>query len=240
MDESLAEAHATMAMIQAQYDWNWSAAEQEFKRAIELNPNEAVAHSWYSNYLTETGRFAEARIEAKRAWELDPLTPYIQVGTFSLFYWERKYDKAIEQGRRVVENNPGFLFAHLNLAAALEQSGAYEEAIRECQLGIALGDTTSCLPQLGHAYAMAGRLAEARGVLRELQNLSKRQRVTGCAFALMYVGLGENEQALTWLEKACDQREEGLTYLKVDPKLDSLRSHPRFQELMRRLGFSSM
>ncbi len=239
-DETLAEAHAALAHVKTSYDWDWTGAEREFKRAIELNPNYATAHSWYSGYLDATGRLDEAAAEAKRAQEADPLSPIIGSLAGRSFYLARRYDRAIEQLRRTLEMDPNFSRAHWYLAMAYEQVGRHEEAIAESQKAVSLsGGDPAVLGQLGHGYAVSGKRAEAQKALAELKDLSRRRYVAPFNIAIIYVGLGDKAQALEWLEKAYGDRSFQLTWIKVWPQFDSLRGEPRFQDLLRRMGLGS-
>jgi tetratricopeptide (TPR) repeat protein len=174
LDDTLAEAHATLAFVKTSYDWDWPSAEREFKRAIELNPNYATAHQWYSNLLDGTGRVDEAIAEAKRAQEADPVSPIISTATGQALYFARRHDQAIEPLRKALEMDPSFWLAHRLLAMVYEQSGRYEEAIAEGQKALSLTEgAPSGLAVLGHAYAAAGRRADAQKVVTELKDLSK-------------------------------------------------------------------
>jgi TolB-like protein len=238
MDETLAEAHASLGMARSEYDWDWVGAEKEWKRAIELNPGYATAHQWYAQYLTSMGRHNEAIAEAKRAQELDPLSLIINAIGGSVFACARRYDEAIAQCRRTLELNAGFYMAHLYLGFAYEQEKLYAEAISEYQKAIALeqGNPTVAA-YLARGYAAAGKRTEALKTFSQLRDLSKRRYVSSYTMALTYAALGDNDQAFACLEKAYEDRSGALLYVKVDPRVDSLRSDPRFQDLLRRMNF---
>jgi TolB-like protein/Flp pilus assembly protein TadD len=236
-DETLAEAHAALAYVKNTYDWDWPGAEREFKRAIKLNPNYATAHFWYAIHLQAMGRLDEAIAEAKLAQEADPVSPIIGLLAGRTLYVARRYDQAIEQLHKTLEMDPHFPRAHWWLAKAYEQVGRHEEAVAESQKAVSLsaGEPTY-FGQLGHAYAVSGKKAEAQKVVAELKDLSKRRYVAPFDIALVYMGLGDKSRALEWLEKAYEDHSDWLAWIKVWPQFDSLRSEPRFQDLLRRLG----
>jgi Flp pilus assembly protein TadD len=237
VDETLAEPHAALGHLKIHHDWDWSGAERELKRAIELNPNYATAHSWYSVYLEATGRLNEAIAESKRAEDADPLSLPVSVVAARTFYYARRYDQAVEQFRKTLDMDPTFARAHWWLGMAYEQVGRREEAIAECRKALSLsGNEPAVLGALGHAYAASGKRAEAQRVLAELKKLSERRYAVAFEIALVYTGLGDKPQALQWLEKACEDRSSWLAWIKVDPQFDSLRGEPRFQDLVRRMG----
>ena len=236
IDNQLAEAHTSLARVRADYDWDWPAAEQEFKRALELNPNYATAHHWYALHLMAMGQFEEAAAEIKRAQQIDPLSLSISASTGLPFYWSRRYDEAIEQFRRTLELDLSFALAHVLLGQAYAQKGMFDEAIAELSRARELDDTTRARAILGYTLAVAGRRDEAARILNELQDLASQKYVSPYFRVLIHTALGEQDQAFEWLEKACEERSEWLVWLKVDPKLDSLRSDPRFASLVQRVG----
>jgi serine/threonine protein kinase/tetratricopeptide (TPR) repeat protein len=229
IDDNLAEAHASLAFTKSNYDWDWSAAEREFKRAIELNPGSATAHHFYGLALAYMGgRFEEAIDESKRALDLDPLSLIINADLGHVFYEARKYDQAIEQERKTLEMDPNFSPARHWLGLAYLQKSMYKEGIAEFEMEFS---------SLGYAYAVAGRRTEAQQVLDKLNQLSKQKYVPAVSMARIYVGLGEKDQAFEWLEKAYqDGSIGGGTGIAVDPIFDPLRSDPRFADLLRRMN----
>jgi serine/threonine protein kinase/tetratricopeptide (TPR) repeat protein len=241
LDNTVVEAHTTLARVLYAYDWDWSGAEKEFKRAIELNPRYAPAHQWYGAYLSATGRFREASAEEKRAQELEPLSLIMNFEVALGLYQARNYDQAIDQFQKTLELDPNFPPPHTYLPAAYEQKGMFEEAIAGFQRGIPVtegADNTLTMAGLAHAYAVSGRKTEARRLLAELQRLSEQSYVPAHDVALVYTGLGERDKAFGWLDKASEEHSFNLIYLKTEPRFDPLRSDPRFAELLRRVGLS--
>ncbi len=237
IDDTLAEAHTVMGAVRTLYDWNWAEAERELKRAQSLNPNYADAHQLYGGYvLAATGRLDEAKAEMKRAQELNPLSLIITADVGSAFYYARQYDEAIEQYKKAIDLDPRFFIAYKQLGAAYEQKKMYPQAIAEHQKGLAFVRHPQLIASLGHVYAVAGQRAEAQQLLDELREISKQSYINPYWIALIYVGLGEKEQAFAWLEKAYHERFFFLIWLKVEPRLDPLREDPRFQDLLRRVG----
>lgn len=237
IDETLAEAHAVLGLIQYTYEWDWAGAEREFKRAIELNPNSPTNHQWYNIWLSSQGRLDEAMKEIKRAQELDPLSLIINVNVGDVLRLMRQYDKAIEQYRMTLELDPNFPIAHIWLGSIYEQKGMYDEAITEFQKVRALvGNSPFGLSSLGHTYALVGRRSDALKVIDELQELSKHGYSVAFDIALVYTGLGEKEKAFEWLDRAYEEHSFELRGLKVHPEWDNLRSDPRFTALLKKIG----
>jgi len=239
LDETLAEAHTSLARVLAVYEWDWTGAEKEFKRALDLNPRNAIAHVWYGGYFEAMGRHSESIAERKRAQELDPLSLVINSELGLAFYFARDYDHAIEQFQKTLELEPNFSLVNEFLPAAYEQKGMHEQAIAGFQKGMTLREGTELsflMSGLGHVYGVSGKKAEARAVLDELKQMSQKEYVPADSIAHVYVGLGETDQAFAWLERAYGERSFGMAWLKVEPSWDSLRSDPRFTDLMRRVG----
>jgi TolB-like protein/tetratricopeptide (TPR) repeat protein/class 3 adenylate cyclase len=232
-DDTLAEAHTSLAKALCNYDLDFSQATREFQRAIELNPNYATAHHWYhDSLLVSLARYDDAIAEEKRALELDPLSLIINADLGRTYYFARRYDEAIEQLRKTLEMDPGFYYTHWNLGRALEAKGALEAAIGEYQKARALNDDPQVLGLLAHAYAFSGNKTEALKILDQLKELSKQRYVSAYSFALVYLGLGDKEKALHWLEQSYQDRAGyDLGWIKVDPFLDPLRGEPRFEKL---------
>jgi TolB-like protein/DNA-binding winged helix-turn-helix (wHTH) protein len=237
MDETLAEPHATLGGIKTSFDFDFPGAEKEYKRALELNPSYASGHMWYATYLTWMARHNEAIAEIKRAQELDPLSLIINAIAGCVFCYARRYDEAIAECRRALELNPGFYPAHLYLGMAYEWEKQYAQAISEYEKAAALepGNLRARV-SLGCAYAAAGKRTEALGIVSNLIQLSKRRYVSPYGIACIYAALGDVDQACAWLEKAYEDRADGLYNLKVSPRFDPLRSDPRFRDLLRRMN----
>jgi len=237
IDDSLAEAHSSLAFVHVYGNWDWEDADREFRRAIQLNPGYATAHQWYAvAYLSSVGRLDEALAEVRRAREADPLSLILYVATGWVLYAARRYDEAIEQYRKAIEMDPNFFAAQREIGMVYVQKGQYQQAIAEFQKALKLspGDTFA-LGQLGQAYALAGQKSEATRILNTLKERSRQGYVRAYDLAAVATGLGDKDQALAWLEKAYQDRAEWLTWAKVEPWMDPLRSDPRFQDLLRRM-----
>jgi TolB-like protein/tetratricopeptide (TPR) repeat protein len=239
LDDTLAEAHTSLAYTLMLYDWDWAGAEAEFMRAIVLKPGYAIAHRWYGIYLLFVGRFDESLREMERAHELDPLSLQVNVSLAAPYYFARRYEQAIEQFHRTLEMDQSFWPAHYLLGWVYEERGEFSKAIEEFQRAKKLDDTPMILAGLGYAYGVAGKLSAAQRVLDELKGLSKKRYVSPYFIAIVHAGRGENDEAFEWLEKASDDRSEMLAWLKVAPELDRLRPDPRFASLMRRVRFAT-
>jgi serine/threonine-protein kinase len=237
LDETLAEAHRSLSTINLNYDWDWPAAERECRRALELNPGDALNHQQYGWYLGLMGRFDESLTELKRAEMLDPLSAVINGAIGSNYYWSGKYDLAVEQYRKLIEFNPNVGFTRIFLGEAYLKQRKFPEAIAEIQKAGQFGVMQTAT--LGYAYAVSGNRAEAEKMLSQLQALSSQKYVPPFVIAMIYAGLGEKDQAFDWLEKAYEEHSVWMPWLKVDPKFDSLRSDPRFVDLMRRIGITT-
>jgi TolB-like protein/DNA-binding winged helix-turn-helix (wHTH) protein/Tfp pilus assembly protein PilF len=239
LDDTLAEAHTSLARVLYAYDWDWPAAEKEFKRAIELNPRYAPAHQWYGGYLSATDRFREADAEKKRALELEPLSLVINFDVGLASYYSRNYDQAIDQFQKTLELDANFPPPHIYLAAAYEQKGMFEEAITAFQRAITVTQDpfkARAMAGLAHVYAVSGTKIEARKILAELQTLSEHSYIPATDTAMVYTGLGDKDKAFAQLEKAYEEHSFSLSNLKVEPRFDPLRSDPRFADLLRRIG----
>ncbi len=239
IDEHLAEAHASLGRVKLFYDWDWAGAETEFRRAIELKPNLSTAHHWYSIYLRDVGRLKEAIAEASRALELDPVNLIINANLGDTYFYAGQFDQAVAQHRKTLLLDASFPAAHLYLGHALEQKGMFHDAVAEFQKARSLkGNGPYALGDLARGYALAGKRADAGKLLNELTELSKRGASLEVDIALVYLALGDRDQAFQYLEKAYKDR-SGLNDLKVDPRFGSLHGDPRFQDLLVRLGLAS-
>jgi TolB-like protein/DNA-binding winged helix-turn-helix (wHTH) protein/Tfp pilus assembly protein PilF len=238
IDDDLPEAHVALALILENYDWDWSTAEKEYRRAIELNPNYATAHHWYAEFLTWRGRFDEALRESEDARRLDPLSLIIATDRGAILYFSRQYDRAIEQFQGVREMDPSFGRTHLVVDAYLQQ-GRFAEALANLEdWRRTSGDGIHISSRLVYLYGRMGQTDKARAELRKLEAVNRTQSLDPVPMALAYVGIGDKEAALRSLEKAYAERSNLLTALKVEPVYDPLRDDPRFQELLRRVGLA--
>jgi TolB-like protein/DNA-binding winged helix-turn-helix (wHTH) protein/Tfp pilus assembly protein PilF len=238
IDPTLAEAETPLATLKFNYDWDWSGAEDDFQHAIQLNPSYATAYQRYSLFLMAMGRFQDGFNQINKARDLDPLSISINFSLGWRLYLARQYDRAIAQLRNTLEMDPSYELPHLVLGQAYEEKGAFDLAIPELQKAVELSHGTPLMVSaLAHAYARGGRKAEAEKLLAELQRDAKTKYVSPYYFAIVYLGLGDNEQAMNWLEKAFADRSNGLVFMRVEPELDHLRSDPRFLALQQRLRF---
>jgi TolB-like protein/Tfp pilus assembly protein PilF len=240
LDNTVAEAHASLAHVLMNYYWDWPMAEKEFKRSIELKPDYATAHQWYAiHYLTATGRLEEAVQEMKKALELEPASLVMNTFMGATLYYAGRYDEAIDQCSRTVEMDPNFVVAHWHLGLAYEQKQLFDDAIEEFQRAISLSQGSPLMKAaLGHAYAKAQKTYEANKILDELSELSKHEYVSPLEIAKIYVALGNNEKAFQSLEKAYADRSFHLVNLNVSPHFKALRSNGRFQALVQRIGLA--
>jgi TolB-like protein/Tfp pilus assembly protein PilF len=242
LDNTLAEAHASLAHILVNYDWNWSEAEKEFKRSIELKPDYATGHEWYAiHYLTATGRLEEAVQEIKKALELEPASPVMNTFMGATLYYAGRYDEAIDQCRRTIQMDPNFAVAHWHLGLAYEQKQVFDAASEEFKGAISLsGGSPLMRAALGRAYAESQKKHEANEMLNELNELAKRQYVSAYEVATIYVALGNNEKAFQLLAKAYEEHSFHLVNLNVSPHFRPISSDRRFQDLLQRVGIPSV
>jgi TolB-like protein/Tfp pilus assembly protein PilF len=238
LDDALAEPHASLAFIAETYEWDWPAAEREYKRALELNPGYAQAHNWYGGYLTYTGRFNEGVAEAMRARELDPLSLPLNNALAGRLLAAGRYDEALRQVQTTLELDEHFAPAHQTLGWVYLHGGKQDDAIREFQNALELAGAadTDIQLDLGFAYAVSGRPDEARRILANLQQLHQQGIVPAASLAILHGALGESNEAFVWLEKAYQERDPQLTYLKAGRRFEPLREDPRFGQLVRRVG----
>jgi TolB-like protein/Flp pilus assembly protein TadD len=238
-DEMLAEPHISLAHAYL-HEFNWPAAEREFKRGLELNPNYAIGHFYFANYLLAQGRFQEALAEAQQAKALDPVSLPVRSNTAMALYYSGQYDQAIEQCLQVLEIDPYFARSYEDLGRVYWEKGMRREAIAAFKKAVNYSGRGSLyVAQLAHVYASAGRREPALQLLKELAERARERYVSPYAFAVVYTGMGNKDQAFAWLGKACDQRASTLPFLKTNPTLASLRSDPRFRHLLRRMNLDS-
>jgi TolB-like protein/Flp pilus assembly protein TadD len=235
LDDTLAEAHCSLALVLQFYDYDIEQSLKEFERAIQLNPNYATAHHWYGELLAALGRFEEGIAELKRAQQLDPLSLIISADLGEVHTKGRKYDKAIEQLRKAIEMDPRFYRAHWSLGKALQLKGRLNEGIAEYRKAVELNDDPFSLALLGQAYARAGQREEAQKILARLSDAAKSRYVSAYSFALLYLALGDKERAIHELERTYRERAGNAFSLKADPMLDDLRGNPRFEALMQKV-----
>lgn len=235
IDEASAEAHTSMAFIKFRWDWDRAATEREFQEAIRFKPAYAPAHQWYSSYLVAVERFDEAIAEAKRTEELEPLSFVASSHLGWIYYLSGQNDNAIKQCKKILELDPSSFPARRYLGLAYEAKGMYPEAIQEFQTGVKLSGSPLMLALLGHAYAVSGKTAEAKQVLNDLQQLQGQRYVSPYTVAAIYTGLGDQEQAFKWLERAVEERDIWLMNLKVDPVFARLRTQRQFTDILARI-----
>jgi TolB-like protein/Tfp pilus assembly protein PilF len=238
LDDTLAEPHASLAFIAETYEWDWPAAERQYKQALELNPGYAQAHNWYGGYLTYTGRFNEGVAEAMRARELDPLSLPLNNALAGRLLAAGRYDEALRQVQTTLELDEHFAPAHQTLGWVYLHGGKQDDAIREFQNALELAGAadTDIQLDLGFAYAVSGRPDEARRILANLKQLYQQGIVPATSLATLHGALGESNEAFVWLEKAYQERDPQLTYLKAGRRFEPLREDPRFGQLVRRVG----
>jgi TolB-like protein/Flp pilus assembly protein TadD len=239
LDDGLAEAHASLAYAKMISEWKWAAAEDGFRKAIELNPSCATAHQCYADCLTALGRHDEAISEMERAWELDPLSPMISTDVAWSLSYARQYDQAIEQYRMVLEREPSFLQAHWGLGLSYLKKFMFEEAVQTLKEAVSLSLASPItVATLGYAYALWGKRKEAQKLLRELKDMATRRYVPSYDIATLHWGLGEKDEAFAWLQKAYNEHSAYLVYLRADPRFEIWHSDPRLRVLVSRMGLS--
>ena len=229
LDDGLAEAHTALAACMAFQEWNWAAAEGEFRRAIDVNPNYPTAHAWYGLCLSGLGRFEEDVAQRTRAVQLDPVSPVWNAGLGDALGRAGRLPEAVRQLQKTLELDPDLLQAHSYLGEVYLREGRNDEAVAEFQKAKGNGS-------LGYAYAVSGHPGEARRVLAELERLATQRYVSPLDFAVVHAGLGQRDQAFSWLEKAFDDKVARLSGVRADPRLASLHADPRFADLLRRMN----
>jgi TolB-like protein/DNA-binding winged helix-turn-helix (wHTH) protein/Tfp pilus assembly protein PilF len=239
IDDSLAEAHTSLALTAQNYDWDWQTAEKEYRRALELDPNYATAHHWYSESLAFQGRFDEALAESERARQLDPLSLIIAADNGAILYFSRQYDRAIERFRAVLDMDPAFTRAHLVIAAYV-QKGQFKDALADIELWRSTaGDAPWIWAWEAYVYGRAGEPIKAQDAMAKLQQLNRSWQLDPAQFlGVAYAAKTDNDAWLAWLDSACRKHSNVLTDLKVDPMYDPLRGDPRFQALVHRVGLA--
>jgi serine/threonine protein kinase/tetratricopeptide (TPR) repeat protein len=236
LDDSLPEAHISLALVRESYDWDWNGAESEFKRAIQLNSNSASGHQWYGDFLMRMGRFDEARMELKKAQDLDPLSLLTNTSLGRLLYFTRQYDAAAQQLTKTLDMDAKFVPAQHAIESAYAQNGKYREAIAQRQKVLTLSGNPDLAATIGEDFRMSGYPGVMKSWLAGLMEVSKRGYVSPYNIAQIHAQLGDKNQTLASLEQAYNQRDSNLTYVKVEPAFDEIRSEPQFQQLVQRLG----
>jgi serine/threonine-protein kinase len=237
LDDTLSDAHTSLAFVAYSYDWNWEQAEKEFRRSLELSPSSATAHQWYSEYLADVGRWRQAVTEAELAAAVDPMSSIIRENLGRPYYYSRNWDRAIEYSTRTLQSDPDFSISHLRLGRAYAAESRFAEAATEFQRYFTLsGGNTLALASLANVRARAGERREAVRLGAQLRSLAAQKYVPAYQFAIIYAGLNNADEALRWLEKAYQERSDFLVCLKVEPLFDDLRADPRFRDLERRVG----
>lgn len=235
LDEQLAEAHTALALTLTLYEWDWEGAERAYLRAMEINPTHATARHWYGLLLAWRGRLDEALVELRCAQQLDPFSPIVGANVAWVLYAARRYDEAIAECRKTIEMTPNFYRAHVYLGWAYERIGDFDAAISELRLAMDLHGGGPEVTAIGHVYARVGRIDEANQVIAELRQREARGYISPYAFALIYAGLNDSDNAFAWLERAFEDRTHWLAFLQVEPRFDSLREDPRFIDLLHRV-----
>jgi TolB-like protein/Flp pilus assembly protein TadD len=242
LDDSLAEAHTALALVLHHYHWNWKGAEASYRRAIELNPNYAPAHLWYSWLLLALGRQEDAAKEIELTLGIVQQTdPHRLVAVHATraasYYFQREYQRAIDECKKAIELNPNFFMLHYILARAYARMGLTAEAIAELRSkGAAAGEVPLVDAALGLAYGSVGKKGQTEKIVEAFKGGSRKRYVPATYFVMLYAGLNDQEQALTWLERAYEERADGLTWINVDPMVDPLRKQPRFQAIVKKMG----
>lgn len=237
LDSTLADAHASLGFYKFYYDWDWAAAEQEFRTAIALNPNYALGYDWYGYYLTAMKRYDEARTVFSKAAELDPLSVRVSTDMGFSVYYSGDYDLAIKKLQGALQINPDYPLALIWLGRSYQAKKMYTEAIAEYTNALKhTSDWPVAFAQIGNVYGVAGNKTEALEILDTLNSLSSKKYVTSYGVALVYVGLGENDQAFSWLNKAYDERSHWLVWLRSDPRWLPLESDKRYADLVNKVG----
>jgi TolB-like protein/DNA-binding winged helix-turn-helix (wHTH) protein/Tfp pilus assembly protein PilF len=236
LDPASAEGHAELGLIEFYYDWNWQQAEQEFQRAIELNPSYATTHQWYSHYLRAMGRLPEALQQAQQAQQSDPLSLSINTTLAARYRDLHEFKQALDVVQRTLELDPNFAPGHELLASVYEQQGDFQSDITELKKASTLSkDNPTSLAHLGRAYALSGNQDEARKIAEQLKQTARQHYVPAWDMAVLFAAMGDADTAFRWLEESYTKRESQMPFLKVDYRIDPLRADPRFQNMLRRV-----
>ncbi len=239
IDDTLAEAHTSLALVKEHFEWDWTGAETEFRRALELNPNSATAHHWYGDYLANMGRLEEGLRETKRAQELDPLSLIINTTLGWQLYLARRSDQAIDQLHKVLDIDAKFTRARRILEEVYAQSGKQKEAVEEREKVLSLSGSPELAASIAEDFAKSGYKGVQQSWLDGLTEISKHGYVSSYSIAEGYMRLGQKEKALEWLEKAYEEHDSGLVSIGVEPMFDAIRADPRFKEIVRRMKLAN-
>jgi TolB-like protein/class 3 adenylate cyclase/Flp pilus assembly protein TadD len=238
LDPALAEPHITLAVIYGWFDWDFSGSEREARRALQLNPSLALAHSVLTMSLVATGRFAEAMAEAKKSQQLDPVSPFIAALAGSTFFDAGHDEEAVELLNHALELNPDFWLAHHFLGQIFTKQKNYAEAIAQLNIAVeASHGNSDAVSMRAYVWAITGERAKAQAVLEQLKSAAEQRYIPPWSFSVIYLGLGDLDQAFAWLEKGCEERDPHVTFIVADPKWDVVRGDPRFVTALRRIGF---
>jgi serine/threonine-protein kinase len=239
LDADLAEGHTSLGFVLQYYDWDWARADAAYRRAVDLNPGYVTARQWYADYLTGVGRIAEAFAEIERASELDPLSPVVGTSFGDTLYYARRYEEAIARYRRTLELDPGYRWARFNIGRTLQEMGRHDEAIRTFEGAHRdAGMSLEVSPMLAYAWAAAGQRARTEAMMPGILEWWRAGHVSPYSVANIYVALGDHDQAITWLERALEDRDRMMVSLGIHPRLDPLRGDPRFASLLERMNLT--
>jgi tetratricopeptide (TPR) repeat protein len=238
IDDNLAEAHSSLGLVKVYYDHDWIGAEAEFRKALKLDPNLVSAHQRYGSYLTFMGRFEESIRHYETALELDPFSLQINMNLATTYYLRGEYDRAINHLNKTSELEPNYMPTHFVLGSAYVQQGRLQEAIEQFQFIYKMDEEAYiALGFMGYAHALNGQRAEAETLLNILQDIAERKYISPYSLLLIHLAIGPLERVFQLLEQLYEERNDWLVWLKVSPELKNLRSDPRFQDLLRRIGF---
>jgi len=236
LDDTLAEPHAALALDKLEYHWDWAGAEKEYRRALDLNPNDADTHHMYAHFLLYAGRGDESRAETKRAVDIDPLDLHLTACWGFHCAFTHQPDEAIQHCEAALSADPNEWWAHVVLGWAYEEKSMYQQALEQFQKANSIWSEPALpITSLAHAYAVSGHTTEGQKVLAQLLKRSRQKYVSAYELAVVYAGLGESDRAFQWLEKACEERSSFLVHIRWDPRLEGLHSDPRFQDFLRRV-----
>lgn len=237
IDDTLAEAHSSLGYVNLFFEWNAAEAERRFQRALELNPQYVPAHQWYAFALMVTGRADEALAHAVQAEKLDPLSPGVLRSVADMHYRMRNYDRAIEKCREALDLDPHFTPAYMFMGRAYVQKRLFPEAIAAFERSASRDDTAIGAAMVAHTYALWRKPSQALQILKDLETPAGRDYVDPFYLSLVYTGLGDQEKALAWLERAFSVRSVWVASLPIDPRFDPLKDHPKYKEMVARLRF---